>query len=128
MASGFKIVVDFLLNWIYNINIFFKGLIYGKERFSLNGGIFMEYRYKTQGVCSTEMIFDIDENTNTVNDLKVINGCNGNLKGISSLVKGMKIDDVISKLDGITCGFRSTSCPDQISRALKEYSKNRNEE
>lgn len=81
----------------------------------------MEYRYRTQGVCSTEMIFDIDENTNVVNDLRVINGCNGNLKGISSLVKGMKIDDVISKLTGITCGFKSTSCPDQIARALKKY-------
>lgn len=85
----------------------------------------MEYRYKTKGVCSTEMIFDIDENTNIINDLKVINGCNGNLKGISSLVRGMKIEDVISKLEGITCGFRSTSCPDQISRALKEYLENK---
>lgn len=85
----------------------------------------MEYRYEPNGVCSTEMIFDIDENTNIVNDLKVINGCNGNLKGISSLVKGMKIDDVISKLEGITCGFRSTSCPDQIARALREYLENK---
>lgn len=81
----------------------------------------MEYIYKTKGVCSTEMIFDIDENTNIVNDLKVVNGCNGNLKGISSLVKGMKIEDVISKLEGITCGFRDTSCPDQIAKALKEF-------
>ncbi len=81
----------------------------------------MEYIYETHGVCSTEMIFDIDEATHIVNDLKVINGCNGNLKGISSLVKGMKIEDIISKLSGITCGFRSTSCPDQIAQALKEY-------
>ena len=81
----------------------------------------MEYRYRPSGVCSSEMIFDIDENTHIINELKVINGCNGNLKGISSLVKGMKIEDVISKLSGITCGFRSTSCPDQISKALEQF-------
>ena len=83
----------------------------------------MEYKYKPYGVCSSEIILDIDENTNTINDLKVINGCNGNLKGISSLVKGMKVEDVISKLSGITCGFKNTSCPDQIATALKEYKK-----
>ena len=85
----------------------------------------MEYRYKTKGVCSTEIIFDIDEETKIVKDLKVINGCNGNLKGISALVKGMKIEDIISKLEGITCGFRNTSCPDQIAMALKEYLNNK---
>ena len=84
----------------------------------------MEFRYKTKGVCSTEIIFNIDEETKVINDLKVINGCNGNLKGISALVKGMKIEDVISKLEGITCGSRATSCPDQISMALKEYLNN----
>jgi len=81
----------------------------------------MEYKYKTKGVCSTEIIFDIDEETKVINDLKVINGCNGNLKGISALVKGMKVEDIISKLEGITCGYRNTSCPDQIAMALKEY-------
>jgi len=84
----------------------------------------MEYRYKTKGVCSTEIIFDIDEETKVINDLKVINGCNGNLKGISALVKGMKVEDIISKLEGITCGYRNTSCPDQIAMALKEYLNN----
>ena len=84
----------------------------------------MEYKYKTKGVCSSEIIFDIDKETKIINDLKVINGCNGNLKGISALVKGMKIEDVISKLEGITCGFKATSCPDQIAMALKEYLKN----
>ena len=83
----------------------------------------MEYRYKPQGVCSTEMIFDIDEKTKIVRDLKVIQGCNGNLQGISSLIKGMKIDDIIAKLSGIKCGFKSTSCPDQISRALEKFNK-----
>ena len=87
----------------------------------------MEYRYEPMGVCSTEIIVDIDEDTNIINDLQVINGCNGNLKGISALVKGMKIDDVISKFDGITCGFRNTSCPDQIAKALKEYLKEKNQ-
>ena len=80
----------------------------------------MEYRYKPNGVCSSEMIFDIDEN-NVVKELKVIGGCNGNLKGISSLVKGMKIDDIISRLSGIKCGYKNTSCPDQIAEALKAY-------
>lgn len=83
----------------------------------------MEYRYKTQVVCSTEMIFDIDVDKNIVNDLIVINGCNGNLKGISSLVRGMNIDDIIEKFSNIKCGFRDTSCPDQIARALIEYKK-----
>lgn len=80
----------------------------------------MEYRYNPSGVCSTEMIFDIDEN-NIIRDLKVIGGCNGNLKGISSLVKGMKIDDVIAKLSNVKCGFKNTSCPDQIAKALIKY-------
>lgn len=83
----------------------------------------MEYRYKPNGVCSLEMIFDIDDN-NIIQDLKVIGGCNGNLKGISQLIKNMNIDDVIKKLSGITCGYRNTSCPDQISKALLKY-KNR---
>ena len=80
----------------------------------------MEYRYRPNGVCSTEMIFNIDEN-NVIQDLKVIGGCNGNLKGISKLLKGMKVDDVIERLSGISCGYRTTSCPDQISKALAEF-------
>ena len=80
----------------------------------------MEYRYRPRGVCSSEMIFEIDEN-NIVQDLKVIGGCNGNLKGIGALVKGMKVEDIITKLSGITCGFKPTSCPDQIAKALKEF-------
>ena len=66
------------------------------------------------------MIFDINEN-NIVKDLKVIGGCNGNLKGISSLIKGMKLDDIIVKLSDIKCGYKDTSCPDQIAKALKKY-------
>ena len=81
----------------------------------------MEYIYEPQDVCSTKMIFEIENNI--IKSLKVINGCNGNLKGISELVKGMNIDDVIAKLKGIECGFRPTSCPDQIARALEEFKK-----
>ena len=80
----------------------------------------MEYRYRPIGVCSSEMIFNIDDN-NVIQELKVIGGCNGNLKGISELIKGMKVDDVIGKLSGILCGYRNTSCPDQISKALTEF-------
>ncbi len=79
----------------------------------------MKYVYRPSGVCSTEMIFDIEDGV--VKDLEVIGGCNGNLKGISSLIKDMKVEDVITKLSGIKCGFKNTSCPDQISKALKEY-------
>lgn len=79
----------------------------------------MEYIYRPEGVCSTEMIFEIENNI--IKSLKVINGCNGNLKGISKLVIGMNIDEVISKLKGIECGYKNTSCPDQIAKALEEY-------
>lgn len=77
----------------------------------------MEYRYRPQGVCSTEIILDIDNGI--INHLEVKNGCNGNLKGISKLVEGMKIEDVIRKLKGIKCGLKNTSCPDQIAIALE---------
>ena len=81
----------------------------------------MEYRYKPTGVCSSEMIFEIDENDDIIKDLKVIGGCKGKLKGIAPLIKGLKIEDVISKISGIKCGFKNTSCPDQISKALTQY-------
>ena len=78
----------------------------------------MEYRYRPQGVCSTEIIINIENSI--IRDLKVTNGCNGNLKGIANLVKGMNINDVIERLKGIKCGFKSTSCPDQIAIALQK--------
>lgn len=77
------------------------------------------FEYTPKGVCSRKMIFELDGDT--IQSLEVIGGCNGNLKGISSLVKGQKIDDVIARLDGITCGPKTTSCPDQIAQALKAY-------
>ena len=73
--------------------------------------------YKPTGVCSRQI--EIDYEDGKVVSLKVIGGCTGNLKGISSLVKGMKVEDVISRLEGITCGPKPTSCPDQIAQALK---------
>lgn len=79
----------------------------------------MTYTYKTVGTCSRSIEFDIVDGK--VQDVKFMGGCNGNLKGISSLVKGLTPDEVIEKLEGITCGFKSTSCPDQLATALKKY-------
>lgn len=81
----------------------------------------MTYEFTPQGVCSQKMIIEVEDGI--LKDLKVFGGCNGNLKGISSLVKGMKIDDIISRLDGIRCGMKNTSCPDQLAQALKEIRK-----
>ena len=78
----------------------------------------MTYEYTPKGVCSRKMIIEIEDGI--VTDIQIMGGCNGNLKGISSLVKGMPVDEVISRLEGITCGFKGTSCPDQLAKALKE--------
>lgn len=83
----------------------------------------MEYRYRPEGVCSQEMIFNIENDV--ITDLKVIGGCQGNLQGIAKLAIGRPIDEVIERLKGIKCGFKPTSCPDQISRALEQYKKQR---
>lgn len=79
----------------------------------------MQYTYKTQGTCSRSITLEI--NDGVLEDVLFFGGCNGNLKGISSLCKGMNIDDIISKLEGTTCGFKNTSCPDQLAKALKAY-------
>lgn len=81
----------------------------------------MEYRYKTSGTCSKEMIIKIDGDR--VEKVTIVGGCAGNTMGISQLIEGMKIDDVIKKLKGIPCGIRGTSCPDQLSKALEEIKK-----
>lgn len=78
----------------------------------------MKYTFRTQGTCSREINFEIEDGV--VKNVSFVGGCNGNLKGIGTLVEGMKIEDVIKKLEGITCGFRPTSCPDQLAKALKE--------
>ena len=75
------------------------------------------YQYKTHGTCSQQILFDIEDGK--VKNVQFIGGCNGNLKGISALVEGMDIDDVIARLEGTTCGMKSTSCPDQLAQALK---------
>ena len=79
----------------------------------------MTINYIPRGVCSRQMQIEIDGHT--VIDVKTIGGCNGNSKGRAALVRGMKIDEVIARLDGITCGTRSSSCPDQLAQALKNY-------
>lgn len=78
-------------------------------------------QYKTSGTCSSMIDFEV--NGDVIESVSFTGGCNGNLKGISSLVKGMKIDDAIDKLLGIKCGFKNTSCPDQLAHALMEYKK-----
>ena len=79
----------------------------------------MVRKSKTFGTCSVQINFEVEDNI--VKSVEFVGGCNGNTKGISKLVVGMNIDDVIAKLEGIKCGVRSTSCPDQLAKALKEY-------
>ena len=78
----------------------------------------MTYTYTPKGVCSRR--FDIQVEDGIVKELRIMGGCNGNLQGISALVKGMDIDETIGRLKGIRCGMKSTSCPDQIAQALKD--------
>ena len=77
------------------------------------------YTYAPKGVCSRQIDYDLDEEGRIYN-LKFMGGCNGNLKGISSLCEGMRAEDIIARTEGILCGFKKTSCPDQLARALKE--------
>ena len=73
--------------------------------------------YKTKGTCSTAI--DIEVNDGIIESVQFTGGCNGNLKGICALVKGMRVEDAIEKLEGIHCGMKPTSCPDQLAQALK---------
>lgn len=75
--------------------------------------------YKPTGVCSQLISFEIDGNT--VKSVQFTGGCAGNTQGVARLIEGMDIDDAISRLDGIKCGFKPTSCPDQLAQALKKY-------
>ena len=81
----------------------------------------MEFTYKTRGVCSQMIRFEVENNK--VHNVQFFGGCNGNLKGIGALVEGMDIDDVISRVEGTKCGMKATSCPDQLAQALKEAKK-----
>ena len=76
----------------------------------------MSYEYKTNGTCSRSILFDVEEGK--VKNVQFIGGCNGNLKGIAALVEGMDVDAVIERVQGITCGMKKTSCPDQLAQAL----------
>lgn len=81
----------------------------------------MKFTYITSGVCSRSI--DIEVENGILVDVSYTGGCNGNLKGISNLVKGMKVEDVIEKLENIKCGWKNTSCPAQLAEALKEITK-----
>ena len=76
------------------------------------------FTYKTSGVCSRQIDFDIVDGK--VHSVKFTGGCNGNLQGIGHLIEGMEVHEAISRLEGIRCGMKPTSCPDQLSKALKE--------
>ena len=75
--------------------------------------------YKTQGVCSRVIHFDVVDNK--VTNVAFEGGCSGNTQGVAALVEGMDIDEAIRRMEGIRCGFKSTSCPDQLATALKQY-------
>ncbi len=78
----------------------------------------MRYEYATKGTCSRKIIIDVENGV--VNEATFVGGCHGNTQGLSKLVKGMRVDDVIERLSGINCGGKGTSCPDQLAKALKE--------
>lgn len=78
-----------------------------------------EFSFPNSGTCSKQTNFVLNDD-HTIASMEVIGGCNGNLKGIGALVEGMKVEDVIDRVEGIRCGMKSTSCPDQLAKALKE--------
>lgn len=80
----------------------------------------MQYHYETKGTCSRAIDIDLDETTGTIRSVRFTGGCNGNTKGLTALVEGQKATDVIARLQGIRCGMRPTSCPDQLAEALTE--------
>lgn len=78
----------------------------------------MQFEHQNKGTCSQKIFFDIEDGK--VRNVQYLGGCNGNLQGICKLVEGMDIDEVIARLEGIRCGMKPTSCPDQLAAALKE--------
>ena len=78
----------------------------------------MTIDYKTKGTCTRQMIVDVEDGV--VRGVKIVGGCDGNLKGISKLVVGMKVEDVVDRLSGIRCGAKATSCPGQLATALRQ--------
>lgn len=85
----------------------------------------MKFEYSPKGVCSSKYYLDINESDDTINEIKIEGGCSGNLSGISKILKGMNVNDVIEDFKDTKCGFKSTSCPDQISKALQFYLDNK---
>ena len=81
----------------------------------------MQFEYKTKGTCSQKIFFEIEDNK--VKNVQFLGGCNGNLQGLSRLVEGMIVDEVIERIEGIHCGMKPTSCPDQLAQALKNAKK-----
>ena len=79
----------------------------------------MTYTYTPKGVCSRQMKVDVEDGI--IRSVEILGGCSGNLQGISRLVEGMEVKEAIRRLDGIRCGFKPTSCPDQLAQALKQY-------
>ena len=82
----------------------------------------MVYEFRPRGVCSQQMRVELDDQ-HIIQRLEVLGGCSGNLQGISALVQGMKAEDAISRMEGIRCGFKSTSCPDQLAQGLENILK-----
>ena len=79
----------------------------------------MTYTFQPRGVCSRAMTVEVDDQ-GVIRDLQVVGGCNGNLQGISMLLKGMPVEEAIRRMEGIRCGSKATSCPDQLAQALKQ--------
>lgn len=80
----------------------------------------MQTIFETKGTCSKAILLDVDETTGIINNVQFMGGCAGNTLGIASLVRGQKAEDVISRLEGIRCGMKGTSCPDQLACALRQ--------
>lgn len=79
----------------------------------------MKTVFETRGTCARAIALDVDETTGIINEVQFLGGCQGNTTGISMLVKGQKAEDVINRLEGIRCGIKNTSCPDQLAQALR---------
>ena len=90
------------------------GIIHKKK----GSKLIMKTVYKPKGTCSRQILVDVENGI--VNSVEFVGGCSGNTQGIASLVKGMKVEDVIARCEGIRCGFKDTSCPDQLAKALRE--------
>lgn len=81
----------------------------------------MTIEYLPRGVCSRKMMIEVEDDI--IRKVRVEGGCSGNLQGISRLVEGMSVEDAVSRMEGIRCGWKNTSCPDQMAQALKQYKK-----